>query len=190
MKYREHELKYEAYITREAFVRFMLTVDPECDILTAYGTDYFYTQGPDDVTFARFRDDRSRRGVPELTVKVQDLGKVSDRVEANVPLSRAATAKDAEMLLTNLGYEFRFQLDKISTIIHIPGAIVSHYTVNGEDDYIEIELAEGLAKDAMDAQAMLLHYEEILAPLMIGPENRVRKSLYAIYKEVNDAKGA
>ena len=91
-----------------------------------------------------------------------------------------------------LGYERNFRISKYVQIYKFKDATLPFYTVideNGKrDTFAEIEVDEKLLHGINKDQAwdIIRKYEEILAPLGITPQMRLRLSLFEMYRKKNE----
>ena len=87
---------------------------------------------------------------------------------------------------------FNFSIFKTCHVYNLLDATLVFYTVydttNGASkqatSFIEIEVNEELLKtiDESEAWAILEKWERVIAPLGIKPQNRLKRSLYEIFK--------
>lgn len=154
--------------------------------------DVYYTKdtkNPDvDYEFVRYRfsDDEKRA---ELTTKsrILDTNNII-RKEQNVRVDLNSADTIHEFVTEGLGYSCNFRITKFVSIYVFKDATLPFYTVvdeNGKrDTFIEIEVDEKLLHSITEeeAWAIISKYEKILEPLGITPRNRLRKSLFEMYR--------
>jgi adenylate cyclase class IV len=90
---------------------------------------------------------------------------------------------------TGLGYDSNFRISKYVQIYQFKDATLPWYTVVDEsgkrDTFVEIEVDEKLLHNINEEQAweIVKKYEAILAPLGITARNRLRLSLFEMYRK-------
>ena len=95
-----------------------------------------------------------------------------------------------ESFIARLGFEFNFKIKKIGVHIYtFADATLPFYTIIGESGkmshFIEIEVNEELISKLTELEAfdIIRKYEKMLEPLGIKPQNRLRKSLFELYRK-------
>lgn len=145
--------------------------------------DDYFTNNKDEFIRYRHGDD-----IGELTIKrkTTDLNN-NNRVEVNVPTDgKSSTAITAFVGL--LGYKKNFSIFKTCKIAFLEKAVIVYYVVydenlNEKKRFIEIEASEQYNwSSEEEAWAEVMKYEKILAPLGITPKNRLKKSLFELFK--------
>jgi len=158
--------------------------------------DEYYTResnDPDiDYEFVRYRfsDDRKKDKRAELTTKkkLKDSNNII-RKEQNVRVDSNDKETIIEFVTDGLGYDYNFKISKYVQIYVFKDATIPWYTVidekGKEDTFAEIEVDEKLLHsiNEEEAWAIISKYEKILEPLGITPRNRLRKSLFEMYKK-------
>lgn len=129
----------------------------------------------------------------ELTTKYKKDGSKNNiqREEKNIRVD--LTAEDTvKQFVKDIGYEINFSIHKICHIYNFEDATLVFYSVydttNGKptkmDNFVEIEVSEekisGMTEDA--AWGIIEKYEEALEPIGITAKNRLKKSLFEMYK--------
>lgn len=157
--------------------------------------DIYYTRKSEDPNidyeFVRYRfsDDRKKDKRAELTTKKKLKGTNNIvRIEHNVRVDNNDKETIHGFVTVGLGYDYNFTISKYVQIYVFKDATLPWYTVvdeNGkEDTFVEIEVDEKLLHSITEEEAWAIvnKYENILAPLGITPRNRLRKSLFEMYK--------
>jgi hypothetical protein len=186
MKFKELEYKYRAdHISVGQFLDFVSTHGTIVDIVTARGTDYFFSNG--DSGFIRYRNGGGWNDNCELTLKRNtSTANNWNRVEVDIPLNKGRADYDTiKAFASEIGYKFKFSLTKLNYVVRTPGIIYAYYIVNGKDKYLEIEADKGAFKSEEEAFDVLRAREIELGELGITHNNRTKKSLFDMYKEEN-----
>lgn len=158
--------------------------------------DIYYTRDSSDpevdYEFVRFRfsDDRKKDKRSELTTKkkLKDTNNII-RIEHNVRVDNNDKKTVHGFITTGLGYQYNFKISKYVQIYVFKDATLPFYTVidekGKEDTFIEIEVDEKLLHSITEDEAweIIAKYEKILEPLGITPRNRLRKSLFEMYRK-------
>ena len=88
-----------------------------------------------------------------------------------------------------LGYKHNFSIFKTCKIFWVDKVVLVYYVVFDKElnelrRFIEIEADEDLQwASEDDAYEALAKYEKLLEPLGITPKNRMRKSLFELFKQ-------
>lgn len=154
--------------------------------------DVYYTkpsmQDDVDYEFIRYRySDEEKRAELTTKTKLKDSNNIV-RKEHNVRVDQNSIETINEFVTDGLGYEYNFKITKFVSIYVFKDATLPFYTVvdeNGKrDSFLEIEVDEKLLhKITIDeAWEIIAKYEKILEPLGITPRNRLRKSLFEMYR--------
>jgi len=153
--------------------------------------DVYYVKGNE---FLRYRSsDNKRDKRAELTYKKKTTEgnniirkEINLRVDPNNP-------ETVEAFTNCLGYKKNFTIRKYVSIYFFEDATLPWYTVIDEkgkrDTFCEIEVNEEKIPDLTEEQCweIIRKYEAILAPLGVSNKNRLRLSLFEMYK-VKDEK--
>jgi adenylate cyclase class IV len=153
--------------------------------------DIYFVKGEE---FLRYRTGGERR---EFTYKRKSEDKNNFyRLELNVPAPDSVFI--AEKFADDcLGFKRNFDIHKTCWIYHADDAILVYYTVTDKDgnkaNFIEIEVKEDLVISNDDgthrhltkdeAWAIITKWEKELSALGISPQNRLRKSLFEMYRQ-------
>lgn len=106
---------------------------------------------------------------------------VNLKVDANDEATVAAFANE-------LGFHRNFHITKYVDIYKFDDATLPFYTVITEEGkretFIEIEVSEEIIDKLTEEEAwdIIRKYEELLAPLEITPQKRLKKSLFEMYR--------
>ncbi len=165
------------------------------DFVYVDSDDIYYTKESSDPSidyeFVRYRfsdDKKDKRAELTTKKKLKDANNII-RIEHNVRVDKNDRDTIEGFITTGLGYEYNFKITKFVSIYIFKDATLPFYTVTDEkgkrDAFVEIEVDERLLhsiteKDAWD---IVDKYEKLLAPLGITPRNRLRKSLFEMYKK-------
>lgn len=153
------------------------------------GPDTYWTKGED---FFRYRKAAHEKENVKawLTMKKKLEGAKNNiqRKEINlrVDVTPFETVKEGVELL---GYTYNFKIYKMCHIYYFEDATLVFYTVEDENKdlthFIEIEVHEEKIGEMTEEQAwgIIKKYETALAPVGIKPQNRLRKSLFEMYKK-------
>jgi adenylate cyclase class IV len=197
MKHTEIETKYS--VDASLLVDFKKLVDKlpgAKSFLYVEGEDqYFVNPDLTGVNFARYRvpSHGLDNGRCELTFKFKPEGAKNNIIRKEINWKVSGTPSDAiEAGLEAQGYTFNFSIYKSCHVYKLDGVTLVFYSVydttagkGGEvRSFIEIELCEERLEGMEEAQAweQLESWEKVFAPLGIKAQNRVRKSLYEIFK--------
>jgi len=187
MKNLEIEFKYRADdISLSKFGDFCAGFNPTKHVLAA-GYDYFYEKAGDADSFCRLRVGPDAN---QLTFK----RKTNDannfiRTEHNIDLKPNMTKDQIEALVLEFGYKYNTSLYKSCFIYEYDSYIFVYYIVYDADmkelgRFIEVEMDEHYNwADEADAYNYLLVLEKLLKPLGISPANRVKRSLFELFRK-------
>jgi adenylate cyclase class IV len=163
-------------------------------------TGFTYVEGPD--TYWTKGEDffRYRRAAHEekdvkawLTMK-QKTGTANNiqRKEINwrVDVTPFETVKEGVEML---GFKYNFKIYKMCHIYYFDDATLVFYTVKEDDKpdlthFIEVEVDEETIGELTEEQAwdVIKKYEAAFEPLGIKAQNRLRKSLFEMYRRNNE----
>jgi adenylate cyclase class IV len=155
--------------------------------------DVYYTKESNDPTldyeFVRYRFSTQEKRA-ELTTKkkLKDSNNII-RKEQNVRVDNNSLETINEFITEGLGYEYNFKITKYVSIYIFKDATLPWYTVVDENGnrqtFLEIEVNEQLLHKITEEEAweIIRKYEKILEPLAITPRNRLKKSLFEMYKK-------
>lgn len=192
----EFESKYrvEDYLLIE-FKKLMNSIQEEKKFIYVEGPDTYYTHPNLDNGFGRYRKPSYGldNGRSEFTVKVKPSGAKNNILREEVNWRVDGTSEESiDRLVSILGFKFNFSIYKSCQIFKFEDATLVFYTVydttDGQpskaDSFLEIEVCEEKIKTLTEKEAysIIAKWEAVLAPLGIKANNRLKKSLYEIYK--------
>jgi predicted adenylyl cyclase CyaB len=186
----EFETKYK--VGEEALFSFKTIVQslPGLDhFIYVEGPDIYWTKGED---FFRYRKAAHEKENIKawLTMKQKPDGAKNNiqRKEVNwrVDVTPFETIREGVEML---GFKYNFKIYKMCHIYFFNDATVVFYTVKDESKgdlthFVEIEVKEETIGDLTEEQAweVVKKYEGAFAPLGITSKNRLRKSLFEMYR--------
>lgn len=147
---------------------------------------YYSKEGVDD-SFLRYRYGNE---TGELTVK-KKLTQNNNifRTEVNIPLRGATAESDIREFASVLGLTHNFTIYKTASIAFSEDVVVAYYIVYDPhmkelNKFIEIEANEHKHwKDEKQAFAAVKRFEKLLSPLGISSKNRIKESLFELYRK-------
>lgn len=184
MKFREIESKYDASeISLKAFVGLVESSwKVKKHLLVSSYDDYFVDK---DGNFLRYRH---KDGRGELTIKRKLVEHNNNkRIEVNLPTdgnALEAVSQFAELL----GYKHNFCVYKTCQVYWIDNMVICYYVVYDEEwkeqrRFIEIEADEDHQWESeQQAWNAVEQYEKVFEKLGITPKNRLKKSLFEMFK--------
>lgn len=184
MKFKEIETKYDASeVSWSAFVNLVETFKPNKWMMVSSYDDYFINK---DNCFIRYRhtDDRG-----ELTIKKKTIDKNNiERIEVNVPT--AGNNLNTITAFTDLlGYTYNFGIYKTCKIAFLDKVVLVYYVVYDKEmkeqrRFIEVEANEEYPWESEEvAWNEVIAYEKLLEPLGITSKNRLKKSLFEMFRK-------
>jgi adenylate cyclase class IV len=185
MRFKEIETKYAAEnIKREAFLNIVGSLSVRKKMNVSSCDTYFVNDAGDFVRY-RHTDDRG-----ELTIKRKtNKSNNNDRIEVNLPTD-GNNINTVEAFCGLLGYKYNFDIFKTCNIFWIDRVVLVYYVIYDKElkelrRFIEIEADEDLEWESEEqAWAEVVKYEKLLEPLDITPQNRLRKSLFEIFRKL------
>ena len=185
MQFREIEAKYDASeITLKDFIKLVESKYKVNKRLLVSSYDDYFTDKNDN--FLRYRH---KYGRGELTIKRKlDEHNNNKRIEVNVPCdgnSMPSVTQFAELL----GYKHNFCVYKTCEVFWIDNVVICYYVVYDEEwkeqrRFIEIEADEDQQWESeASAWACVESYEKDFEVLGIKPRNRLKKSLFEMFKK-------
>jgi adenylate cyclase class IV len=184
MNFKELETKYSADDVKfEDFVDLCSKFSVCREMMVSSYDDYFVDNSDN---FIRYRH---RDGFGELTIKRKTSDKNNNnRIEVNLPTT-GNNLKSVAVFADLLGYSCSFGIWKTAKIYWIDRVVVAYYIVYDRNlkelrRFIEIEANEELNWDS-ESQAWdeITKWEKIIEPLGITPKNRLKKSLFEMFKK-------
>lgn len=184
MHFKEIEYKYDAdSMEMQKFVDLMETFSIKKKMMVSSYDDYFTDSSGN---FIRYRHHDGRG---ELTIKRKLNDKNNnERLEVNVPTS-GDNLKTVSAFVDLLGYKHNFGIFKTCKIYWVDRVVLVYYVVYDSNlkelrRFVEIEADEDLQWESeQHAWDEIAKYEKLLEPLGITPKNRLRKSLFEIFRK-------
>jgi adenylate cyclase class IV len=184
MQFKEIEFKYDAAgIEMSKFLELMDQLSVRKKMMVSSYDDYF-TDNHDN--FIRYRHHADRG---ELTIKRKTSEKNNnERIEVNVPTA-GDNLKTITAFVDLLSYKHNFGIYKTCKIFWVDKVVLVYYVVYDTElkemrRFIEVEADEDLQwSSEQEAWDEIAKYEKLMEPLGIGPKNRLRKSLFEIFKK-------
>lgn len=188
--FEELEYKYRAdNVSLSDFKALMATL-PIIRRKEAASWDIYYVQENDFESFQRFRLDKEN---PELTKKVKTKdGNNWVRVESDLPLDASKITEEKVSFHVGLdGYRENFRIYKYCDIYfeqHVNYVYYVVYDGNMKETgrFIEVEVNKDAVADLNQVGGALNYLnvvEKYLEALGISPQNRLKKSLFEIYRK-------
>ena len=185
VQFKEVETKYDASnVNWQAFIDLVASFKPNKWMLVSSYDDYFVNK---DNCFIRYRytDDRG-----ELTIKKKTVDKNNnERIEVNVP-TKGDNLATIQAFAELLGYSYNFGIYKTCKIAFLDKIVLVYYVVydkgmNEKRRFIEVEANEEYEWESeQQAWDEVVKYEKLLEPLGITPQNRLKKSLFEMFRKV------
>jgi adenylate cyclase class IV len=183
MEFKELEFKYYANdIDLDEFVELVQPLDPQWMMVSSY--DDYFTNNSDEFIRYRYHDHSG-----ELTIKRKTNSLNNNhRVEVNLPTD-GQSGRAVEAFVNLLGYKKNFSIFKTCKIAFLEKAVLVYYIVYDENlhekqRFIEIEANEKYKwSSEQEAWDEVLKYERMLESLKITPKNRLKKSLFELFKK-------
>lgn len=183
----EYEFKFRADDIKLTDFEALMETLPYNKKQLASSFDYYFVKEGSVDEFQRFRESEK----PELTKKVKTKKENSwQRWESDLPLDpNRITYKQVEFHLGMDNYKFNFKIFKSCSIYWFDTVNIVHYTVFDENmekkgSFLECELNKDqvlkLGDKAMDE---LREWEQKLLPLGITPQNRLKRSLFELFRK-------
>jgi len=182
MKNKEIETKYVAdKIEMIEFVNLIDKLNPEWIMVSSY--DAYFTNDSDEFIRYRYHDSMGELTIKRKTTNNNNLM----RVEVNLP-TEGKSLSTVEAFVNLLGYKRNFSIFKTSKIAFFEKAVLVYYIVydenfNEKQRFIEVEANEKYNwTSENEAWEEVVKYEKTLEPLGITPKNRLKKSLFELFK--------
>jgi adenylate cyclase class IV len=185
MQFKEIEIKFDAEkIKREAFLEIIETL-PIRKKMNVSSYDTYFVNNTGDFIRYRWTDDKGELTIKRKTIKANN----NDRIEVNLPTAGGSEFPTIEAFCSLLGYKLNFEIFKTCSIFWVDKVVLVYYVVFDKElnelrRFIEIEADEDLEWESEEkAWAEVLKYEKIFEALDITPQNRLRKSLFEIFRK-------
>jgi hypothetical protein len=187
-RHKEYEFKYRATnISLTEFKKVMASISGERTFISVSSWDHYFVKDHQPDMFLRFRENP---GSPQLTIKQRTSTTNNwDRFEVDLPLIESKTPgdllEDVNMFAKISGWTSNFSIYKSCFIYDFKEFNFVYYVVFNEcmselDTYIEVEINKDV--NLSDPISFLRELEQQLVPLGIGPGNRLKKSLFEIWR--------
>lgn len=183
MKHREIETKYSAdTIDMADFISLVEPLKPEWMMVSSYD-DYFTNSSGEFIRY-RYHDHMGELTIKRKTTDTNN----NNRIEVNVPTDGKSGAS-IEAFAGLLGYTKNFSIFKTCKIAFLEKVVLVYYVVydenlNEKKRFIEVEAKEDYNwSSEEEAWSEVIKYENMLAPLGISSKNRLKKSLFEIFKK-------
>lgn len=147
------------------------------------GDRYYIKEGDD---FLRYRSGEGADTRKEITFKKKWVERNNIcRQEVNLRVD-PSDEKTIDTFITGLGYNYSFCVYKYCHIYFADDAVLVFYTVKGDDgkldSFMEIEVNEEMEFTEDQGWEIIRKYEKVLEPLGIKAQNRIRRSLFEMYR--------
>ena len=188
MEFHEVETKYrvEGALVYD-WKQLVSGLEEESDFIYVESDDIYYTNGDEFLRYRFSNHKKDKRA--EITYKSK-VGETNNVVRKEVNLRVDQNSKETVEAFTDaLGYTFNFRITKIVHIYKFKEVTLPFYTVIDQDGkrdhFMEIEVDEELLHSLTEDQAwdIIRKWEEILAPVGITAQKRLRKSLFEMYRK-------
>jgi adenylate cyclase class IV len=183
MHFKEIETKYSANdIDLNKFVELVSAMNPNWIMVSSYD-DYFTNQSDEFIRY-RYTDQHGELTIKRKTTDTNN----NNRIEVNLK-TEGKNFPTVNAFANLLGYNLNFSIYKTCKIALIDKVVLVYYVVyddklNELQRFIEIEAKEEHSWESEEqAWAEVTKYEKLLEPLGITPRNRLKKSLYEIFKK-------
>lgn len=184
MHFKEIEYKYDAdNVSMEKFVELVEGFPSTKKMMVSSYDDYFVNQEGNFIRY-RYTDGRG-----ELTIKRKLSDKNNnERIEVNVPTA-GDNLKTVAAFVDLLNYKHNFGIYKSCKIYWTGKVVLVYYVVYDKElkelrRFIEIEADEDLPwASEQEAWDEIAKYEKLMEPLGITSKNRLKKSLFEIFRK-------
>lgn len=187
LQHKEVEFKYRAKVSLTDFHKFCTTTRNPVKYLLISGWDSFYSNTDLPTSFYRHRINTLEN---QLTFKKKiSLDNNFIREEHNIDLPLSVSDQKVSDLCGVHGYKYNISIFKNCFIYNYEYYTLVFYIVydlnlNELDRFIEIEMKEDYDWGSEEeAYSSLITLEKLCKSLSIGPDERVNKSLYEMYKK-------
>ena len=184
MKFKEIESKYDAKdIKREHFLTIAESF-PVRKKMNVSSYDTYFMDDTGDAIRYRWTDDRGELTIKRKTNKTNN----NDRIEVNLPTA-GGNLSAVSAFCSLLDYKLNFEIFKTCNIFWVDRVVLVYYVVFDKElnelrRFIEIEADEDLEWESEEqAWNEVVKYEKLFEVLGITPQNRLRKSLFEIFRK-------
>jgi predicted adenylyl cyclase CyaB len=148
--------------------------------------DVYFVKGDEFLRY-RFADDKKVKR-SELTYKAK-IKSANNIIRKEINLRVDANDRNTvKEFCETLGYIYNFTINKACHIYHADDATLVFYSVRDSDNelthFIEIEVGEDLKVTESQGWDIIKKWEKALEPLGIKAQNRLRKSLFEMYRKI------
>jgi adenylate cyclase class IV len=183
MHFKEIETKYYANdISMDKFLSIVEPMNPEWIMVSSYD-DYYVNDNGEFIRY-RYHDSMGELTIKRKTVEANN----NNRIEVNLK-TEGKSAKNVAAFVELLGYKANFSIFKTCKIAFLEKAVLVYYVVydpnmNELNRFIEIEAKEDFPwASEDDAWNEVLKYEKLFEPIGITSRNRLKKSLFELFKK-------
>jgi adenylate cyclase class IV len=183
MHFKEIETKYSANdIDLNKFVDLVSSLNPNWIMVSSY--DDYFTNPEGEFIRYRYTDQNGELTIKRKTKETNN----NNRVEVNLK-TEGKNSPAVKAFVELLGYTSNFSIYKTCKIGMLEKVVLVYYVVydtklNELERFIEIEAREDISWNSEDeAWEEVLKFEKLLEPLGITPRNRLKKSLFEIFKK-------
>lgn len=187
--FKEFEYKYDGNkVNLSDFVQLMETLNPDSRVDVS-SWDHYYTHPKDEAVFQRYRAGNNKK---ELTKKRKTNDQNNwQRIEVDLPLDVKQTTEGIVRKFVSLdGYEPNFEIYKSCFIYFFEHVNAVYYTVYNKDmkekgRFLEVEVNKDKVDELGEEESMKLlkEIEFKLLPLGVTSKNRLKKSLFEIFRK-------
>lgn len=183
MHFKEIETKYSAdNIDIDKFVELVQPFNPNWVMVSSY--DDYFTNDKDEFIRYRYTDDRGELTIKRKTTNANN----NNRIEVNLK-TEGKNFATVNAFAGLLGYKLNFSVYKTCKIAFLDKVVLVYYIVYDSkfkelQRFIEVEAKEDYNwASEEEAWAEVTKYEKLMEPLSITPKNRLKKSLFEIFKK-------
>jgi len=184
MRFKEIETKYSAdEIDIKKFIDLIEPMKPDKKMMVSSYDDYFVNKDGDFVRY-RYTDNHGELTIKKKTTHLNN----NERMEINVPTA-GDNLPTVSAFLEFLGYQHNFGIYKTCKIYWVDNVVVVYYVVYDKDlkeqrRFIEVEADESFDwPSEAAAWDQVVKWEKLLEPLDISPKNRLKKSLFEMFRK-------
>lgn len=188
-KFSEIEYKMKAdNIKLTDFQKLMKSLG-KSEVITVSSWDQYYSNSENEYEFIRHRQSDTN---PELTIKRKTNSNNNfNRIEIDVPI-KPNCEENVQKFVEMLGYKFNFKIYKSCFIHKFKDVNYCYYLTYDEnmqflDAYLETEVnkecIDSIIKRGIDPTEVLNEAAKHLESIGLTSKNRMKKSLYEIYKK-------
>ena len=164
------------------FVKLVDPMNPEWIMVSSY--DDYFVNDKDEFIRYRYHDNMGELTIKRKTTDNNNL----KRLEVNIK-TESKSSKSVSAFVELLGYKPNFSIFKTCKIAFLEKVVLVYYIVydqnlNELNRFIEVEAREDYKWSNEEAAwEEVLKYEKTLEPLGITSRNRLKKSLFELFKK-------